>query len=390
MRGEVCTVDCGERSDSADRSLVPLRGKKAIGPLLRILCALLVCTMGCAKPAGPVFPVVNPPIVWPAAPEQPRIRYVGELRTDADLKPSVSVFKGIGRALFGKESTHAMLTPFALCTDGGERLFVADSNAQVVHVFDLQSRQYQQWKPDKQGQQFTQPVGVAWDPLSRRLYVADSVGATVWAFDAEGAFLGPLPIAAGQLKRPCGLAFDETQNRLFIADAYNHTILMLNFAKTSGRGQRASAMSPLFSTTFFGTRGTRPGEFNYPTNVAVDRGGRVYVSDSLNFRVQQFSSELDPVRQIGRKGDLPGYFAQPKGLALDSQSHLYVVDANFESIQIFNADGALLMDFGQEGRGPGEFWLPTGVFIDGRDRIWVTDSYNRRVQVFDFLPEAKP
>ena len=77
-----------------------------------------------------------------------------------------------------------------------------------------------------------------------------------------------------------------------------------------------------------GERGVGPGQFNFPTNVALDATGRLYVTDSLNFRVQVFDSRARAAsRQIGGQGDMPGYFSQPKGLAVDGEDHLYVVDA---------------------------------------------------------------
>jgi len=184
--------------------------------LLVLMCALATIG-GCAKPAGQVFPPLEKPIVWPASPERARIRYVGELRTDADLKPAVSFFKGVGNALFGEEPIQAMLTPFAVCTDGGDRIFVADSGAQVVHVFDIGTRRYEKWHPEKDGQRFAQPVGVAWNSIAHQLFVADSVAGSVYVFDSRGRFLGPLPINV-PLKRPCGLAYEATRNRLFITD----------------------------------------------------------------------------------------------------------------------------------------------------------------------------
>ena len=54
-----------------------------------------------------------------------------------DLKPGKSFFQGMGEMVFGRGPARSMLTPYAVCTDGADRLFVADSNAQVVHVFDL-------------------------------------------------------------------------------------------------------------------------------------------------------------------------------------------------------------------------------------------------------------
>jgi DNA-binding beta-propeller fold protein YncE len=332
-----------------------------------------VAVAGCGTPPGRVFPPPAKPIVWPPPPERARIRYVGQLSTSADLKPGVPITQGIGEMLFGKAAVYSMLTPYALCTDEGDRLFVADSNAQVVHVFNLKSRRYARWTPANREKRFAQPVGIAYDPTGR-LFVADSVAGRIYEFDGRGRQTGE--IGAGVVVRPCGLAFDPRRRQLFVADAGAHRVFVF-----SNRGELV---------TRIGSRGIGLGQFNFPTNVAVDGRAMLYVSDSLNFRIQQYSPQLQPLRQIGRKGDMPGYFAQPKGVAVDTQGHVYAVDANFETVQVFNDQGALLMDFGQEGQQPGSFWLPAGIFIDRRNRIWVADCYNRRVQVFDFLPEGRP
>jgi DNA-binding beta-propeller fold protein YncE len=332
---------------------------------------LATLALGCAKPLQPVFPPVNPPLRWPESPEKPRIQYVGQIATSADLKRRIGGLEAVGRALFGKKSERAMLTPFAVCTDGGDRLFVADSNAQLVHVFDMKTRVYAAWKPAKPAR-FTQPVGVAYDAAVGRLFVSDSVGAAVFMFDSRGKYLGQtLP----QLfKRPTGLFFDPRTRHLFVTDTAAHQIVV---CAPNGEPR-----------TRFGERGERFGEFNYPTGITIDSNGIMYVCDALNFRVQQFAPDFSPIRQIGSKGDLPGYFGQPKAVACDSQNHLYVVDAQFEAVQIFDSEGRLLLNFGEEGRRAGQFWLPTGIFIDARNRIWVADDYNRRVQVFQYLPEA--
>jgi DNA-binding beta-propeller fold protein YncE len=330
------------------------------------LARLVLCLCGCGTRPGQIFIPPSPPIVFPPPPEPTRISWVGQLITEADLKPGKSGLKGIQEALFGKEPTRSMLTPMALCTDGKSRLFVADSNAQLVHVFDLDTRKYAQWKPAK-GAVFSQPVGVAWDPAGR-LLVSDSAASTVFVFDNAGNLTAEW--SGDRFQRPCGIAFDAPRNRVLVVDAGAHELVELSPAGDVTRR--------------VGRRGGALGEFNYPTQLAVDRNGRVYVSDTLNFRIQQFSPDLKPLRQIGSHGDLPGYFASPKGVATDSENHLYVIDAQFETVQIFDDRGQLLLDFGEEGTHPAEFWLPTGIFIDPADRIWVADSYNRRVQVFDY------
>ena len=89
---------------------------------------------GCARPKGVIFEPLPQPLRWPAAPEPARIEYVGQLVTSDDLKPAKSFGQVLGESLFGRKAARSMLSPYALCTDGGNRLFVCDSNAQVVHV----------------------------------------------------------------------------------------------------------------------------------------------------------------------------------------------------------------------------------------------------------------
>jgi DNA-binding beta-propeller fold protein YncE len=357
-----------------------------LGATIALGCAAL---SGCASPAGPVFPPLTEARVFPPPPDAPRIRYVGSLSTEADLKAGKSALESFGEALFGKSSVRSMLSPYAIYARGNE-LFVCDGSAQVLHVFDLETRAYRQWRPDVEpnGQthaaadadagaasrlRFSQPVALTGDAQGR-IYVADSVAGAIFVFDATGHCLGDLGF--GTLKRPCGIAYDPLRDRLLVTDSGHHQLLVL-----STDGTLVAAI---------GTRGTAAGEFNFPTNVTIDHTGRVFVSDTLNFRVQVFDTDLKPMGQIGRLGDMPGYFAQPKGVAVDSENHVYVVDSQFEAVQIFTPEGQLLLSFGEEGSGQGEFWLPAGIFIDLNDRIWIADSYNRRVQVFDYLREPLP
>jgi DNA-binding beta-propeller fold protein YncE len=339
---------------------------------LRLLAMLAVLPCGCASSELPVFEARNPPVVWPASPKKTRIAYVGELATSDDLKPRRGALSGLSEAVFGRKDAHGVLTPFALCTDDADRLFVADTGAQVVHVFDLKTRRYEQWKPSGKTR-FTQPVGVAWDPAGR-LIVSDSAGGRLFVFDSSGNFQGEL--AASLLQRPAGIAIDRSSRRIFVADVGAHQVLVL-----SPEGELV---------TRIGHRGDGLGEFNYPTHLAIDSKGYIFVSDSLNFRIQMFSPAFKAVRTIGQAGDLPGYLSHPKGIAFDSEDHLYIVDARQEIVQIFDQENHLLLFFGGEGHGPGQFWLPSGIHIDARNRIWIADTYNKRVSVFDYLPEKQP
>ena len=110
-----------------------------------------------------------------------------------------------------------------------------------------------------------------------------------------------------------------------------------------------------------------------------------YVSDTLNYRVQIFSSNGTFLRMFGTHGDRPGSFAHPGGIATDSQGHIYAVDKQYENVQIFDHEGNILMAFGAEGNAPGDFWLPSGIFISPDDHVYIADSFNKRIQVFEYL-----
>ncbi len=339
--------------------------------------ALSGLLVGCSSKPGILLEEADAQRFWPPPPDEPRIRYVGQIRSSEDLRAGKTGLESLGEAIFGKETKPGLLSPIAVCSDGADRVFIADSSAAVVHVFNLRTRRYERWSPGKGRMKeggFSQPVAVAWDPIGR-LLVADSVEGVIFVFDSGGTSLGTF--GEGVVQRPCGIAVDADAGRLFVADVAAHQVVVL------GRDGEATAR--------FGARGSAPGQFNFPTNVALGPDGRVYVSDSLNFRVQVFGPDLAPITQVGRQGDMPGYFSQPKGVAVDGEGHLYVVDANFEAVQLFDANGSLLMAFGREGRGPGEFWLPAGIHIDSKGRIWVADGYNKRVQVFERVhAEALP
>lgn len=337
---------------------------------LVVVLLLALPIAGCSQPKGVIFEPLETPLVWPSPPEVGRIEYVGLLMGEGDLKPGKSMFKSLAETLFGQESTKAMLTPFAVCSDGAGRVFVCDSNAQLVHVFDLESRSYEQWKPDPLEGSFAQPVGIFFDSLGR-LLVSDAAAGNIHVFSSVGEYQGT--IGDGHLNKPSGIVMDPATHRIFVADTGAHQIAVLSFD-----GELIQRI---------GKRGTSLGEFNFPTNVALTDDGSLYVSDSLNFRVQVFDPDLNPIRQIGEKGDVPGFFSHPKGIAFDQDGHLYVIDSHFESVQIFDTQGSLLLSFGQEGHGPGQFWLPTGIHIDRNNLIWIADSYNQRLQVFRYLPE---
>jgi len=133
-----------------------------------------------------------------------------------------------------------------------------------------------------------------------------------------------------------------------------------------------------------------PGTFTRPTNVAVGPNGDVYISDTLNVRIQIFDADGTFISAFGKPGDCPGDFARPKGIALDSDGHIWVADADQNRVKVFDREGRLCAYFGEYGYFPGQFALPSGVAIDKNNRVIVAEQVlNGRLQVFRYTTDAE-
>lgn len=309
-------------------------------------------------------------MVWPKPPEQPRIRYLGAVSTESDMKKRGSLLDGIGELLFGAKPIGVLVSPYAVAMDPTGILYVADSAGAAVHAFNLRTRDYHQFSSLGKEAGLQKPVALT--TLTDRVYVVDSVLHEVCVFKKTGEFV--FAFGQDQLERPAGIACRRPEGTIYVADAGNHAVYVF-----SHEGQFIRKI---------GTRGIDAGQFNFPTHLHIDEAGRLYVSDTLNYRVQVFGPDDRFLTVFGEQGDRPGNFAHPCGVATDHAGNIYVIDRQFENVQIFDPQGHILMAFGEEGSGPGQFWLPAGIFVDVHDRIYVADSYNKRVQVFEFLKEG--
>ena len=343
---------------------------KKISVGLISLCSLVLFVIGCSSPPGELFPQLEKPLIWPAPPENPRIKYIGEISTEADLKEGISWLESLTELVFGKKKIGILVGPYAVATDNDERLFVADASQGRVHSFDLKNRKHKQFADIGNEQELQMPVALA--VIGDRIYVVDSVLHKICVFNQKGKYI--LSFGQERLKRPTAIAYCALENNIYVTDTASHKINIFR--------QDGSFVKEL------GERGTKPGLFNFPTQLWVDKEGRLYVSDTLNYRIQIFTKKGKFVKMFGRQGDRAGNFAHSGGVATDSFGHIYVVDRQFENIQVFDSNGVILMAFGQEGSGPGEFWLPGGIYIDIKNKIYIADSFNKRIQIFKFLEEA--
>lgn len=338
--------------------------------VILLLPMLVLITHGCFKQVVEVR-VPLPDIIWPKPPEIPRIRFVNSISRPEDLNITEGVSKRFFRFLKGsKERTISM--PYGIETNAEGRLFVVDTFNKLIHVFDQRSGEYHTF-PSKDTS-FVSPIDIAIDRRGN-IYVTDSGEAVVKVFNNHGKkFIKE--IGRNFLQRPTGIAVNEKTAELLVVDTINSQVIRYNLDDYKYKGT-------------IGRGGSNTGMFHYPVDIFVSRDGYIYISDSLNFRIQVFSPEGNFLKSFGKAGDTPGYFTRPKGVAVDSDGNIYVVDALFDNVQIFDKDGKLLMAFGGPGYHYGEFWLPSGIFIDTNDRIYVSDSYNKRIQVFQYMEKER-
>lgn len=329
---------------------------------------LMVSAIGCTGvKLNPLRPS-GPPIVWPASPDQARVRYLGALTGSEDARVAKPLSQTWDELWYGPAAPSTFVYPYGVAVDGSsDRVAVADTNGRCVHVLDLAGRTYERIEAcGTEPAVLQSPIAVAW--VAGRLWIADPKRQAVAIVESSTSSRW---VTCEGMNRPSGLAYCPANDLCYVADAGAHVIYAFD---------RSGALQ--FQ---FGSHGTAPGQFNRPTHLAVGPGGVLVVADSLNFRVQRLGLDGRVLSVFGQKGDATGDLALPKGVAVDAAGNVWVVDAHFENVQAFTPDGQLLMTIGKEGQGIGEFSLPAGICIDGRDRMWIADVYNRRVQVFELL-----
>lgn len=330
---------------------------------------MIALAAGCAaqKPVEQARPA------WPPPPEQARIEFVRTVSSEDDVAHDTTFTQSVADFLAGTKPTAAQIVePNGIAvSDDGSVLYVSDRAQGAVFVFDFGKKQFLRVGAEKGEAGLDWPMGVALDG-EQNIYVVEQGSKAITVFDPSGRKIRSF--SDKSLERPSGIAIDRERRRLYVADA-SHTLSKEQTVKIfSLDGKLIGKLG--------GQKGDGPGFFNVPTYVWVDNNGDVYVTDTMNCRVQAFSPDGKYIRSYGERGDAYGQFSRPKGVALDTFHNVYVVDSGWSNVQIFNPQGQVLLFFGGRGPLPGMLKNATAIAIDKRNHIYVGDYLNHRVEEY--------
>ena len=171
-----------------------------------------------------------------------------------------------------------------------------------------------------------------------------------------------------------------------VTDTRGYYDILLQAQRIAGEPAISLALQPdvpggFCLTETIGRRGVQSGEFNFPTGLAVDAEGVLFVADSYNHRVQRITPD-GGVAVIGSRGAGYGQFLSPQDVDVDIRGAFYVLEQGNNRIQKFSSSGVQSLAFGRTGHLPGEFFGPTGIAVARSGLIYVADTGNSRVQQF--------
>ena len=205
--------------------------------------------------------------------------------------------------------------------------------------------------------------------VNRADHAPPQVRVTMYDLDSQyfGTF-GSSGEGDGQFVWPTAMAVDSL-GKVYVADEYTHRVVVFD-----------PAGEPVAN---WGVHGARPGELDSPSGLAFDRDDNLYVADHQNHRIQKFTNDGRFLLEFGSKGSGSGQLDLPWGVTVDAKGQVYVADWRNDRVQRFSPSGEFLGAYGTSGRGDGQLLRPSSVAVDGEGYMYVADWGNERVQVLD-------
>jgi sugar lactone lactonase YvrE len=206
------------------------------------------------------------------------------------------------------------------------------------------------------------PYGVVvWDG---KIIVVDSNGPGYAVFDLKSRKIkGVSGTGPGKMKKPINIAVDKDGTR-FVSDTALNQVLVFD---ANDNFLRAFGVKDQFR----------------PSGVAV-AGDRLYVSDLKNHEIHVLDKRSGTTLfKFGKAGSKEAEFFFPTNIVVAPDNHLYITNTGNFRVQKFTLDGQFVRSYGEIGDRPGQFARPKGVAVDKDGNIYTVDAAFENVQAFD-------
>ena len=246
--------------------------------------------------------------------------------------------------------------PGDVAVDDNGYIYVADSNNNRIQKFDSDGNYLDQWGSLGAGNgQFNWPYCIEYAP-DGFLYVGDWANSRIQIFDTDGNYIDQFSTTGNP-----GDSFIAENGDIYVPEELNHVVRWFD---------------PTYTQVLtWGSLGSGDGQFSTPFDIGASLdGGRLYVLDVDNDRIQVFTNNGVYLSQFGGFGTAPGQCTDCWGLAVDNNGLVYVTDWSEVMIQIYDEYGGFIEEFGAIG-----LW---GLCFDIDNNLYVVDAWNDVVYVF--------
>jgi len=220
--------------------------------------------------------------------------------------------------------------------------------------------------------QFKFPLGIDIDTAGE-VYVADTGNHRIQVFDLQGNFLylfSTSTLSDRAPSDPVDVLFCPVNAYIYVSDNDNHRIKVFN---RKGRAQ-----------FHWGDFGEDYGYFRYPGIMALNKYNEILVVDVLNTRLQKFTPSGQFLADIGTWGVTEGKLFRPKGVAVDRRGRIFISDSYMGVIQVFNDTGRVLGVLCRDGR-IRRLTTPVGMAFDREGRLLIVEMRANKITVLKVL-----
>ncbi len=219
-------------------------------------------------------------------------------------------------------------------------------------------------------------------------------GNGIYSFSGDGG-----PATAASFRDPAGICSDISGN-IYVADEFNNRVRKIN---TNGI---ISTIAGCAARGYSGDGGPATlAEFYYPSGVATDASGNLFIADESNNCIRKVSNQ-GMVYTIAGNG-LPGYTGDggpaisaeifnAAGVRLDNFGNIYITDGFNNRIRKINTNGTISTIAGNGKKGfsglgdtatLAEIYDPVSISVDAGGNIYFANAFNYTIEKLSALPE---